>query len=85
MASKKRGTLYIGVTSNLEKRVYQHTSEHYTGFTKRYGLKRLVYVAYANRMRDAIELEKRLKKWKREWKIRLIESENPNWVDLAAE
>ena len=82
MTNKKRGTLYIGVTSNLGARVYGHRSDQNEGFTKRYQLHRLVYYEMIGTAKDAIRREKQLKKWKRIWKIELIEGMNPEWEDL---
>ena len=82
LASRKKGTLYIGVTRNLFKRVNEHKNNLVEGFTKRYGVHKL---AYFERFRDiniAIIREKRIKKWKRQWKIELIEKCNPDWDDL---
>ena len=82
LASKKRGTLYIGVTSELVGRVWKHKEGNSDGFARRYGVRRLVYYEYFDDIYDAIVREKQLKKWNREWKIRLIEKHNPNWYDL---
>jgi putative endonuclease len=82
LASKLGGTLYIGVTSNLVKRVYEHRTKVVAGFTKEYGVHRLVYFEQHTDIEAAIHREKRLKKWNRAWKIRLIEEVNPNWDDL---
>jgi putative endonuclease len=82
LASKRNGTLYIGVTDNIIKRVYQHKSGLTEGFTKKYRVSRLVYFEQTNDVLSAIEREKRLKKWKRQWKIELIEGYNPEWRDL---
>jgi putative endonuclease len=83
LASRKHGTLYIGVTSNLNKRTYEHKSKAVKGFTERYGVHMLVYFEVFEDARTAIAREKQLKKWKREWKIQLIEAQNPEWVDLS--
>ncbi|MCB0060623.1 MAG: GIY-YIG nuclease family protein [Caldilineaceae bacterium] len=83
MASKKNGTLYIGMTNNLIRRVYEHQTDMNEGFTQKYGVHRLVYYESTNDVNAAITREKRMKKWKREWKINLIEERNPNWNDLA--
>jgi putative endonuclease len=80
--SGKDGTLYIGVTSDLVKRVYEHKNSFVDSFTKRYNLKRLVYYEVYEDIVSAIEREKRLKNWKREWKIALIEEDNKLWRDL---
>jgi len=82
MASRKHGTLYIGVTSDLTGRVGQHREEVRDGFTKAHGVKRLVWFETHDGIEAAIHREKRLKKYKREWKINLIEQDNPNWDDL---
>ena len=83
LASKPYGTLYIGVTSDLVARLYQHRTGAVKGFTSRYSVFRLVRFEQFERMEDAIAREKQLKRWHRQWKINLIESENPQWVDLA--
>ena len=85
LANRKNGTLYIGVTSDLIKRVWQHRMDFMEGFTKKYRLHRLVFFEYHKTMRDAILREKQLKKWKRNWKQIIIERENPNWRDLYIE
>lgn len=85
LASKPWGTLYAGVTSDLQARVYQHKHGMYEGFTKRYGVKMLVYFeAHADPF-EAIHREKRIKKWPRVWKINLIRTNNPDWNDLASD
>ena len=81
-ASKRNGTLYIGVTSNLKKRIYEHKESLVDGFTKKYNVNKLVYFEATNDINSAIIREKQMKKWKREWKIKLIEKENPCWIDL---
>lgn len=83
LASGFRGTLYTGVTSNLLARVWQHREEVTGGFTKRYGIKRLVWFEGLETMESAIVREKSIKRCAREWKIELIESGNPTWRDLA--
>jgi putative endonuclease len=83
LASKPYGTLYVGVTSNLASRVEAHRSGTVEGFTKTYGVGRLVYVEMHDTMPDAILREKHLKKWRRAWKLELIEKANPLWADLA--
>ncbi|CAM3109683.1 GIY-YIG domain-containing protein [Sphingomonas antarctica] len=83
MASAKRGTLYTGLTSDLPGRVYQHRESVTGGFTKRYGVKRLVWFERHDEMEWAILREKQIKEWKRLWKLQLIEAENPCWDDLA--
>ena len=82
MASKRNGTLYTGVTSNLVKRVWEHKNDMVEGFTKRYSVHRLVWYELHENMESAILKEKRIKEWKRAWKLQLIESDNPNWQDL---
>ncbi|MCW5690096.1 MAG: GIY-YIG nuclease family protein [Pseudolabrys sp.] len=82
LASRIGGTLYIGVTSDLVRRVYQHREKHGRGFTQRYDVTRLVHFEQFDDPENAIRREKRLKKWTRAWKIQLIEQNNPNWDDL---
>ena len=82
LASKKNGTLYIGSTRNLVKRIHEHRSEFLEGFSKKYGVKKLVYYEQYDLLTDEGAREKQLKKWLREWKIALIEKDNPNWDDL---
>ena len=83
LASKRNGTLYIGMTNNLARRVWEHKRGLVKGFTKKYDVERLVYSESFARPRDAIERENRLKKWNRAWKIQLIESVNPGRKDLS--
>ena len=85
LASKPYGTLYIGVTSNLADRIEAHRIGGADGFTKEHGVHTLVYFELHEDMYEAIQREKRLKKWNREWKIKLIEEMNPEWKDLATE
>ncbi|MCP3379626.1 GIY-YIG nuclease family protein [Bradyrhizobium sp. CCGUVB4N] len=85
LASKIGGTLYIGVTNDLIRRVAEHKLKLIESFTKQYGVVRLVYFEQFDDPENAIKREKRLKKWKRDWKIALIEKDNPNWNDLYAE
>jgi putative endonuclease len=82
LAGQIGGTLYIGITSDLIRRVYQHREQRTRGFTKRYGVTRLVYFEQYDDPENAIRREKWLKKWTRAWKIQLIEEGNPNWDDL---
>ena len=82
MTNRPDGTLYIGVTNNLARRVWEHREGAVEGFTKRYGLKRLVYAEHHDDIRVAIQREKSLKRWPRAWKVRLIHADNPNWDDL---
>ncbi|WP_245829345.1 GIY-YIG nuclease family protein [Sphingomonas dokdonensis] len=83
LASGRNGTLYIGVTSNLIGRLIQHRDGTFAGFTGRYGVQRLVWYDVADTMEAAIATEKRLKKWPRQYKLNVIERENPFWEDLA--
>jgi putative endonuclease len=85
LASKKNGTLYIGVTSDLIKRVWEHKNEFVESFTKRYGVHTLVWYEAHETMESAITREKALKFWKRAWKIELIEASNPGWLDRYGE
>ena len=82
LASKRNGTLYIGVTSNLQKRVWEHKHDLVEGFTKRYQIHDLIYYELHAEMSAAILREKQLKKWNRKWKLQLIEHSNPEWTDL---
>jgi putative endonuclease len=83
LASKRNGTLYIGVTSNLLARIHHHRNGAVRGFTPDYGVKLLVWFEQHATMESAITREKRIKKWNRAWKLALIEAENPDWRDLA--
>ena len=85
LASKRNGTLYIGVTSNLIKRIYEHKNNLIEGFTKKYNIHNLVYYEITEDVNSAITREKQLKIWKRNWKIELIEKNNPGWKDLYFE
>jgi putative endonuclease len=82
LSSQRNGTLYIGVTSALIKRIYQHRNNLSEGFTKKYKVHRLVYFETTPSITGAIQREKQLKQWRRKWKIELIEKDNPEWVDL---
>ncbi|MHC4620152.1 MAG: GIY-YIG nuclease family protein [Planctomycetota bacterium] len=82
LAGRKNGTLYIGVTSNLLERIHQHKTNMVKGFTEKYGVHRLVYFEQYRDIRDAINREKCMKRWKRQWKINLIEKDNPEWEDM---
>ena len=82
LASKTNGMLYVGVTSDLVKRVWEHKNDVVEGFTRRYGLHRLVWYEVHETMESAIVREKRLKGWRRIWKLELIEATNPDWKDL---
>ena len=85
LSSKKNGTIYIGVTRNLRERIFQHKQKLVEGFTSKYAINRLVYVEVYDLIMDAITREKQLKRYKREWKIALIEKDNPLWRDLTDE
>ncbi|MCX6767037.1 MAG: GIY-YIG nuclease family protein [Candidatus Moranbacteria bacterium] len=85
LASKRNGTLYTGVTNNLLRRVWQHKKGEFDGFTKKYKINMLVYYESTENIISAIEQEKRIKKWKRKWKLDLIEKNNPQWKDLFLE
>jgi putative endonuclease len=82
MSNKQDGVLYIGVTSDIVKRVYEHKNDFVDGFTKQYNLKNLVYYEVYDEIEEAIKREKQLKNWHREWKIELINKQNPHWEDL---
>ncbi len=82
MADRYRGTMYVGVTSDLAARIYQHRAGHGSVFCVRYGLTRLVWMEAGATIDDCIAHEKRLKRWRREWKFALIERDNPDWIDL---
>jgi len=85
LASQRNGTLYIGITSNLIKRVWEHKNKFVDGFTKKYNINKLVYYEQYSDPENAIKREKRLKKYNRKWKLNLIEEVNPNWKDLYEE
>ena len=85
LASKRNGTLYTGVTSNLIKRVWQHKNSLVEGFTKKYNVRNLVYYEVHSNAESAIAREKRIKKWRRAWKLRLIEEKDPDWKNLYEE
>ena len=82
LASRKNGTLYIGVTNNLLKRIYEHKNKTFDGFTKKYDIDKLVYYECYDNIEYAITREKQMKKWSRKWKIELIEKNNKEWKDL---
>ncbi len=82
LASKRNGTLYVGVTSDVARRVWEHRSETVDSFTKRYGVHRLVYAEFHETIPAAILRERQIKKWRRAWKLELIERNNPEWRDL---
>jgi putative endonuclease len=83
LASKRNGTIYIGVTSNFQERIWQHKKAFVEGFTKRHGVYLLVYYELHDNMIAAITREKQMKKWNRAWKLNLIEQQNPDWRDLS--
>lgn len=83
LASKIRGTLYIGITSDLQHRVLEHKNGIRKGFSKKYSINKLMYFETFQNVNEAIDREKNLKKWKRDWKIRLIEKENKKWLNLS--
>jgi putative endonuclease len=85
LSNHKNGTLYIGVTNDLERRMFEHKNKLIEGFTKQYGLNKLIYFETYQYVNDAIEREKNMKKWKRQWKIDLIEKENREWNDLSSD
>lgn len=82
LASRRNGTLYIGVTNDLGRRVWEHRTKAISGFTSRYGVGMLVWYEHYPYVNDALAREKSLKRWRREWKIKLIEEFNPGWIDL---
>ena len=82
MTNMRNGTLYVGVTSDIARRAWEHRSGQVNGFTKQYGLKCLVYAERHESIEDAIRREKRIKHWPRQWKLKLIEEQNPDWTDL---
>ena len=82
MTNKPNGTLYLGVTSDLTRRVYQHRTGETQGFTRRYGLRRLVWCEHYPDIRDAIQSETSMKRWPRAWKVRTLMTTNPDWADL---
>ncbi len=83
MASRRNGTIYVGVTNDIERRVAEHKQGLVEGFTKEYSVHLLVYLEWFSDIRDAIQREKQMKKWNRQWKLNLIEKENPEWIDLS--
>ncbi|MEE4350605.1 MAG: GIY-YIG nuclease family protein [Pacificimonas sp.] len=83
LTNRKNGAIYIGVTSDLRRRVGEHRDKQLPGFTKRYGCDRLVWSDHFDSIEDTIAAEKRMKKWNRAWKVRLIEESNPDWDDLS--
>ena len=85
LASDKNGTLYVGMSSNLEQRIYQHKNKLIDGFTKQYNVDNLVYFELCDGPDSATQRERQIKEWRRSWKVELIEDNNPNWNDLSAE
>ncbi|MEA1889855.1 MAG: GIY-YIG nuclease family protein [Pseudomonadota bacterium] len=85
LANKRNGTLYTGVTSSLQKRVWEHKNNTFEGFTKKYSVHTLVWYEVHETMETAIQREKAIKNWKREWKIKIIEERNPKWRDLYSD
>ncbi len=85
LASRRNGTLYVGITNDLVRRVYEHKNNAAGGFTKTHAVKMLVWFGETPDVKEAIQQEKRMKKWPRAWKINLIESQNPQWRDLYPE
>ncbi len=85
LTNKRNGTLYVGVTNNIERRVYEHEQGLVEGFTKKYGIHHLVYHEATNDINAAMQREKQIKKWNRKWKLKLIEKNNPHWKDLITE
>lgn len=83
LCSQRNGTLYIGITNNIVRRIYEHKTKMVKGFTEKYEVNKLVYMETYEDVSDAIHREKCLKKWNRSWKIRLIEEINPEWKDLS--
>mgnify|MGYP003436728016 CR=1 FL=1 len=83
ICNKRNGTLYVGMTNNISRRIYEHKERLFEGFSKKYGLDKLVFVQQFEDVSEAIVCEKKLKKWKRSWKISLIEEGNPDWEDLG--
>ncbi|TWO31904.1 GIY-YIG nuclease family protein [Seonamhaeicola sediminis] len=85
LSNKKNGTLYIGMTNDLERRMFEHKHKFVEGFTKKYGLDKLMYFEHFQHVNDAIKREKQLKNWNRQWKIDLIEKDNKGWNDLSSD
>ena len=82
LSSTRNGTLYVGITNNLKRRIYEHKNGLVEGFTKKYKVHELVYFEQTDNVYSAIQREKQIKKWNRQWKIELVEKENKNWEDL---
>jgi len=85
LANRKAGSIYVGVTSNLPKRIREHKNNILKGFTSKYHIHNLVWYEVHQEMKSAISREKKLKKWRRDWKVKLIERANPNWLDLYSD
>ena len=85
LASQKNGTLYVGMTNNLERRIYEYKNGIIKGFTEKYKINKLIYYEHFDYVNEAITREKRIKEWKRKWKLELIEKENSTWQDLSEE
>jgi putative endonuclease len=85
LASRRNGTLYVGITGDLKRRVWEHRQDLVEGFTKKYGVKLLVWYEHTESIESAIVREKQIKMWNRDWKIQLIESANPDWRDIYDE
>lgn len=85
LASKRNGTLYVGVTNDLARRTWEHKSDAVAGFTRKYGVHLLVYAEFHETMPGAIRREKQIKEWRRAWKLKLIERGNPDWRDLYSD
>lgn len=85
LSNKKNGTLYIGMTNDLETRLFEHKNKIIEGFTKRYGLDKLIYFEQFQFVNDAIKREKQLKNWNRQWKIDIVEKDNKEWEDLSSD
>ncbi|MBT9290614.1 GIY-YIG nuclease family protein [Prosthecodimorpha staleyi] len=84
LASRKQGTLYVGATTDLAGRMWEHQERINKGFTERYGVSRLVWVSEFATISEALDFEYRIKRWRRNWKIQMIEKDNPDWNDLSA-
>lgn len=83
MSNMRHGTIYIGMTSDINRRVYEHKNKTIDGFTKDYSLDKLIYIENYSDVNEAIKREKQIKAWKRSWKIQLIEKQNPSWIDFS--
>ena len=82
LASRRNGTLYVGVTTDIARRAFEHRTDAIAGFTRRYGVHRLVFVEFHDSVAEAMRRENRIKRWRRAWKLALIERDNPQWRDL---